>query len=74
MPDKNIRVEYSLLYCGSAVLKSFYTADTISSLWEKFKNTNKYWTFEKFILTLDYLYTIGAIALKDGLIVRCNHD
>jgi len=74
LPDKNIKLEYSLLNCGAIILKNLSEAQTISLLWEKVKKQETLVNYEKFLLTLDYLYLINAIAIKDGLIVRCKND
>lgn len=74
LPDKNIKLEYSLLHCGAVILNEIVDPQTISFLWEKVKNNEALINYEKFLLTLDYLYVINAIYLKDGLIKRCKHD
>lgn len=71
MPNKNVTVRYSLLHCGALVLSELKESDTVSSLRERTKKHEAFSSYEKFILTLDYLFTIGVIALRDGLIVRC---
>jgi len=71
MPNKNITVRYSLLHCGALLLAELKNADTASSLREKTKGQEALSSYEKFVLTLDYLFIIGAIAFCDGLIVRC---
>ena len=71
MPNKNITVRYSLLHCGALILVALKDSDTISSLREKTKNQEVLTNYEKFVLTLDYLFAIGVIAFRDGLIVRC---
>ena len=73
MPNKNITVRYSLLHCGALILAELRDSDTVSSLREKTQNQEVLSSYEKFILTLDYLFVIGAIALRDGLIVRCSN-
>lgn len=74
LPDKNIRLEFSLLNCGAIVLEEISEPQTISLLWDKSKNKEALVNYEKFLLTLDFLYLIGAITMKDGLIVRCKND
>jgi hypothetical protein len=71
MPNKNITIRYSLLHCGALVLSELRESDTVSSLREKTKKHDAFSSYEKFILTLDYLFAIGVISLRDGLIVRC---
>ena len=71
MPNKNIRVEYSLLYCGTLILNHLNVPETLSSLWEHSKKREALNSYKKFILTLDFLFVIGAITLNNGLIERC---
>ena len=74
LPDKNIKLEYSLLNCGALILSEITESQTISSLWDKSKKHEMLVSYEKFLLSLDYLYSIRAITIKDGLIARCKHD
>lgn len=74
LPDKNIKLEYSLLDCGALILKEMSEPQTISLLWDKVKKHEALVNYEKFLITLDYLYMINAITLKDGLILRCKND
>jgi hypothetical protein len=73
MPNKNILIRYSLLNCGAIILTELGDYNTLSSLRERTKKCDALASYEKFILTLDYLYMIGAIALRDGMIVRCSN-
>lgn len=43
---------------------------TVSSLWERVKDSPEVPGFERFVLALDLLYIMGAITLEDGLIRR----
>ena len=74
LPDKNIKLEYSLLNCGAIVLDEISDPQTVSLLWDKSKSHEALANYEKFLLTFDFLYLIGAITIKDGLIVRCKND
>ena len=74
LPDKNIKLEYSLLNCGALILQEMSEPQTISLLWDKVKKHEALVNYEKFLITLDYLYMINAITLRDGLIVRCKND
>lgn len=38
LPDKNIKLKYSLLNCGALILSEITESQTISSLWDKSKN------------------------------------
>ncbi|RHD30048.1 hypothetical protein DW799_13150 [Blautia obeum] len=72
LPDKNIKLEYSLLNCGALVLESLEVPLTISALWEKLKEQKVFVGYEKFILTIDFLYMINGIENENGLIRRCD--
>lgn len=73
LPDKNISLSNSLIGTGSEILIELTVPQTVSSLWEKTRN-EKINTFEKFVLTLDLLYTFGLIEFKDGMINRGEYD
>jgi hypothetical protein len=68
LPNKTIRLENSLLGVGAIVLSACTAPQTVSSLWERLKNKNEINTFGKFVLTLDFLYTIGLLDLDNELI------
>ena len=72
LPDKNIKLEYSLLNCGALVLESLEVPLTISALWEKLKEQKVFVGYEKFILTIDFLYMINGIENENGLIRMCD--
>lgn len=71
LPDKNIKLEYSLLNCGALILEELESPLTISALWEKVKEQRAFVGYEKFILTIDYLYMINCIYDINGLVGRC---
>jgi hypothetical protein len=71
LPNKYITLHYSLLNCGRVILSKLKDSDTVSSLRERTKDIEILHNYEKFILSLDLLYIIGAIDFRDGLIVRC---
>lgn len=74
LPDKNIKLEYSLLNCGALILDEIREPKTISLLWEQVKQKETLDNYEKFVLTLDFLFIISAIKLNDGFLERCKND
>ncbi len=68
LPDKNIFLQFSILGAGGVVLKELRKPETVSSLWEKLKNKQEIQSFEKFVLTLDFLYSINSIEINEGLL------
>lgn len=71
LPDKNIKLKYSILNCGSEIVKLLDEPKTITALWEKSKQNDCFSGFDKFILSMDFLYMINAIEMVDGMIRRC---
>lgn len=68
LPDKNRNLKYSLLGFGGLILNELTINQTISSLWEKMRNEGKIKSYEKFILTLDFLYSIQLIEYRNGIL------
>lgn len=77
-PDKHIRLAESLIGLGSFVLDTLKTPKTVDDLWaeyQKINNTDRfpaYHTFENMILTVDFLFSIGAVDENpEGKLFRC---
>jgi hypothetical protein len=70
LPTKHISQDEALIGVGATLLGQLRTPMTVSGLWERLKCEPNVGTFERFALAASLLYTIGAIDLKDGLIVR----
>ncbi|MEA5566774.1 ABC-three component system middle component 6 [Anabaena sp. UHCC 0399] len=72
LPTKHISTSHSLLGVGATILEHLYQPKTVSSLWSAVATIPEVGTFERFVLTLDLLYTIGAIEMEMGLLRRCH--
>ncbi|ETR69866.1 MAG: hypothetical protein OMM_09232 [Candidatus Magnetoglobus multicellularis str. Araruama] len=77
LPTKHISQERALLTIGSYILKKLNTQKTVSSLWEQMIeecNSGRSYqsgiSYDWFVLSLDLLFTIDAIDIKDGLLFR----
>jgi hypothetical protein len=68
LPNKNNILRYSILGASSKLVFELENPQTISSLWEKVRIFEEINTFEKYVLSLDFLYIIGLINLEMGLI------
>lgn len=68
LPTKHIDVSRSLIGLGAEVLRSIERPQTVSSLWQLCRSIKDMGTFETFTLTLDFLYTIGAIEFEDNFV------
>lgn len=71
LPTKHVSTNYSLLGVGAKILEQLYQPRTVSSLWSAVATMPEVSTFERFVLTLDLLYAIGAIEMETGLLRRC---
>ena len=70
LPNKNIYLRHSLLGLGALLLEKFHKGDSVSSLWERVRKNTEINTFEKYILSLDLLYMLQAITIKDGILIK----
>lgn len=68
IPNKSYILRYSILGASLKLISNLENSQTISSLWEKVRNYEEVNTFEKYILSLDFLYMIGLINFDMGLI------
>lgn len=74
LPDKTIKLEYSLIGIGAILLQNMNITETVTSLWEKSKGYDEINTFEKFVSGMLFLYTIGAIKYNDGIITKNKNE
>ncbi len=71
LPTKHIKLSNSLLNLGAILINNLDGGPTASLLWDKTRSLPEVRTFEKFTLGLDFLFMLGLIEYKEGLIVRC---
>ena len=70
LPTKHIRPESTLLAGGGEILAHLSTPATVSTLWERVQPHPALQVFERFVLTLDLLFIMGAVDFERGLLVR----
>jgi len=77
LPSKKLRPENSLIYIGGKVLKILGESRTVSSVWQELKqqshnqNTKPLkFTYDWFVLSLDLLFTMGALELHEGRLYK----
>jgi len=78
LPQKHIKLAESFLGLGGFVLEHLKSPITIDCLWERFEPVNNtdafpaYHTFENFVLTIDFLFMIGAVTSnEEGNLLLC---
>jgi hypothetical protein len=70
LPTKHIKTSQSVVGLGAAVLNILAEEQTLTRLWESARLELDKITFERFVLTLDFLYMLGCIELTRGLVRR----
>lgn len=73
-PNKTIKLSYSIIGVGALILPRLTYPIPVSSLWNKLKKYKEITSFEKFVVTLDFLFMCNLIEFKDGLISRVKND
>ena len=76
LPTKHLRPERAILTVGAEVLKLLTEPKTVSRLWDELKrvmderSSTRKVNYDWFVLTLDFLYMLGAIEMDQGRIWR----
>lgn len=70
LPNKHVPTSRSFVGIGALLLEHLDSTSTVSSLWELVKDKEEVGSFRNYILSLDYLYTIGVIDYENGFISR----
>lgn len=65
MPGKHLREEHSLLYLGGVVLSAVNGVRSLSVLWDLVRPQVPQFSFDNFVLALDFLFSIGVVELND---------
>ena len=68
LPKKHVSLELSLIGFGAQLINLLDKEMCSDELWDKYiKQTNDtIHSYDEFVLTLDFLYMIGGIDMKDG--------
>jgi hypothetical protein len=73
LPTKGIPSDKALLSVGARVLGLLTEPKTVSRVWDEFRKTETPVagvTFDWFVLSLDLLFTVGALELNRGRLHR----
>lgn len=75
LPDKNILLKNSMLGIGSTLLSNLHTPQSVSSLWDKVRSKERETiSFEKFVLALDFLFTVQVVEFERGLLHKRQYE
>jgi hypothetical protein len=76
LPSKHLSQDRALLTVGAAILRQLSQPITVSALWEQIlgaaegQKAHALLRYDAFVLALDLLFLIGALELREGLLVR----
>jgi len=70
LPNKYINEKNSLIGVGALLIQHITSGIKIYALWDMIKNEEHVGTYERFILSLDFLYLIGLVDFKENCIIR----
>ena len=72
LPGKHLKQDRALLGIGSEILASLEQDQTVSELWERVRECRgprmHPLSFDWFVLSLSFLYSIGAVDYAHGVI------
>jgi hypothetical protein len=77
MPTKHIKTENALIGVGSEVLTLLDREKTVSRLFhdlQEWRRSNELTTihFDWFLLSMDFLFSIGAVRFESGVVKKMN--
>lgn len=70
MPNKYLKEEDSLLGASAVIFENLSKQQSISELWDKVREDDSVYNFERFILSLDLLYMLNLVELNNNEIMR----
>lgn len=70
LPSKHLKLSSTLIGVGAVLLEHLDSDRTVTSLWTTTRSLPEINGFERFTLALNFLFMIGAVDFKDGLLRR----
>ena len=70
LPNKHVPTNRSLFGIRALVLEHLDHPTIVSRLWESVKDEQGVASYHNFVLSLDYLFAVGAIDYERGLLRR----
>lgn len=70
MPNKCLKQEDTLLGSSAVIFNNLNDKQTLSELWDKVKQEEVIYNFERFILSLDMLYLLGIIDFNENSLIK----
>ena len=76
LPTKHIRTDRAIIGIGGELLGLLHEPMTVSRLWNQLRERRSVASpaapigYDWFVLTLDFLFMVGAVESRRGLVVR----
>ena len=70
LPNKHVPTNRSFVGIGALVLGHMERPTSVSRLWESVRDNREVASFGNFVLSLDYLFAIGAVDYEHGQLSR----
>jgi hypothetical protein len=70
LPDKHITPRRSVVGMGAIIIRHLSQPRTVSSLWESARKIHELENFNRFIVALTFLFSVGAVELASGRLQR----
>lgn len=70
LPTKHLHPDRTLLAQGAILLGRLEQPQTITALWNVARESASVPSFDQFCLGLSFLYAVGAVELRQGLVQR----
>ena len=71
-PNKYVSTQNSLLGQASVVLARRREGATVSAVWEDIRESGLDLSYERFILCLDFLFSVGIVDIEGGVLLWQN--
>lgn len=68
LPNKHLKSQDSVLGIGAVLMSQLAEPLTVTQLWERANKIPEIQSFEKFSLTLAFLFLIDAVEIRRGLL------
>ena len=68
LPTKHLSTNDSLLGIGASLILLLGQQQTLTRLWDEARLMNRQITYPQFLLSLDLLYTLGAVEMDNGVL------
>ena len=74
LPNKHLKLDRTILGVSAEILSLIGAEATVSELWERIharrRKSGAPINFDWFILSLSFLYAVGAISIREGVLIQ----